>query len=104
MVQCKRWRARKVGVEIVRELYGVMSARGAVGGYVVSVGVFSDEAKRFAQGRNIELWHGKMLKAKIRREPQRPVATASGTGPGRTAERCPDTRHAIVPDLRQPDG
>ena len=26
LVQCKRWRARKVGVDIVRELYGVMSA------------------------------------------------------------------------------
>ncbi len=36
LVQCKRWRARKVGVEIVRELYGVMTALGAVGGYVVS--------------------------------------------------------------------
>lgn len=65
LVQCKRWRARKVGVEIVRELYGVMSARGAVGGYVVSAGVFSQEAEHFATGRNIELWDGAKLKAII---------------------------------------
>jgi restriction system protein len=74
LVQCKRWRARKVGVEIVRELYGVMSARGAVGGYVVSSGTFSQEASDFARGRNIELWDGKKLKAAIRqaRIPFRP--------------------------------
>ena len=65
LVQCKRWRAQKVGVEIVRELYGVMAARGAVGGYVVTSGEFSPEAQRFAEGRNIELWNGDMLKAVI---------------------------------------
>jgi restriction system protein len=68
LVQCKRWRARKVGVEIVRELYGVMSARGAVGGYVVSSGTFSQDARNFAKGRNIELWDGSKLKAIIRQE------------------------------------
>lgn len=61
LVQCKRWRAFKVGVEIVRELYGVMAARGAAGGFVVTSGVFTDEAKKFANGRNIELWDGVKL-------------------------------------------
>ena len=32
LVQCKQWRNRQVGVEIVRQLYGVMAAEGAVGG------------------------------------------------------------------------
>ncbi len=73
LVQCKRWRARQVGVEIVRELYGVMSARGAVGGYVVSSGTFSSEAKRFAQGRNIDLWDGVKLKTLIRGVQGRPT-------------------------------
>lgn len=68
LVQCKRWRARKVGVEIVRELYGVMSAHRAVGGYVVSSSTFSQEARNFAKGRNIELWDGTKLKAVIRQE------------------------------------
>ena len=31
LVQCKQWRAIKVGVTVVRELYGVMAARGATG-------------------------------------------------------------------------
>lgn len=32
LVQCKQWRALKVGVSVVRELYGVMSAEGVAGG------------------------------------------------------------------------
>ena len=54
-VQCKQWKAYKVGVQIVRELYGVMAAKGAFGGYVVTSGVYTDDAKSFAEGRNIEL-------------------------------------------------
>ncbi len=38
LVQCKQWKAFKVSVNIVRELYGVMAAKGAAGGYVVTSG------------------------------------------------------------------
>jgi restriction system protein len=55
LIQCKQWRATQVGVGVVRELYGVMAARGATGGYVVSVGAFTDAARDFASGRNIQL-------------------------------------------------
>lgn len=82
LVQCKRWRARKVGVEVVRELYGVMSARGAVGGYVVSSGTFSQEAQNFAAGRNIDLWDGRKLKTVIRKERIPPRSALSPTSPG----------------------
>lgn len=66
LVQCKQWRALKVGVNTVRELYGVMAARGATGGFVVTSGVFTEEARAFAKGRNIELMDGKALHALIR--------------------------------------
>ena len=65
LVQCKQWRAYKVSVQTVRELYGVMAARGAAGGYVVTSGHFTDDAKEFASGRNIELIEGKTLHAMI---------------------------------------
>lgn len=55
LVQCKQWKVAKVGVATVRELYGVMAAEGAVGGFVVASGEFTEEAKRFAEGRSIEL-------------------------------------------------
>lgn len=61
LVQCKQWKAYKVGVKVVRELFGVMAAEGAVGGYVVTSGVYTKEAKTFADGRNIELIDGSKL-------------------------------------------
>jgi restriction system protein len=66
LVQCKQWRARQVGVAPVRELYGVMAAERAAGGYVVTSGVFTDEAKRFAEGREIELINGEQLVGMIK--------------------------------------
>jgi restriction system protein len=66
LVQCKQWKAYKVGVDVVRELYGVMAAQGATGGFVVTSGVFTDDAKAFATGRNVELINGTALHALIR--------------------------------------
>lgn len=65
LVQCKQWRAPRVGVNIVRELHGVMAAQGAVGGFVVTSGVFTDEAAAFARDRDIELMDGQALRALI---------------------------------------
>ena len=42
LVQCKQWRAIKVGVNTVRELNGVMTAQGANGGFVLTSGQFTD--------------------------------------------------------------
>lgn len=61
LVQCKHWRAFKVGVPIIREFFGVMAAEGAAGGFVVSSGGFTNEAAAFAAGRNIQLIDGDRL-------------------------------------------
>lgn len=61
LVQCKQWKAFKVGVQVVRELYGVMAAQGAAGGFVVTSGKFTEEAKSFASGRNVQLVDGPKL-------------------------------------------
>jgi len=86
LVQCKQWKAYKVGVQPVRELYGVMSSRGAAGGYVVTSGMFSDEAQAFAKGLNVELIDGRKLRQIIdtARKPaaaavQQPVAVQAAT-------------------------
>jgi restriction system protein len=65
LVQCKQWRAYKVSVNVVRELFGVMVAEGATGGFVVTSGVFTAAAQSFAQGRNIELLDGPALTTMI---------------------------------------
>jgi restriction system protein len=61
LVQCKQWRAQKVGVATLRELYGVMAAKAAACGIVVSAGDFTSDAREFARGRNIELLTGRAL-------------------------------------------
>ncbi len=66
LVQCKQWRAFKVGVDVVRELYGVMAARGATGGFVVTSGRFTPDAVSFANGRNLTLVDGPKLHGLLR--------------------------------------
>ncbi|WP_150303326.1 restriction endonuclease [Pseudomonas saliphila] len=62
LVQCKHWRSQKVGVPVVREFFGAMAVEGAAGGFVVTSGQFTDAAKAFASGRNIQLIDGARLK------------------------------------------
>jgi restriction system protein len=66
LVQCKQWKAFKVGVDTVRQLYGVMAAQGATGGFVVTSGRFTAEAISFGAGRNIQLIDGDKLFAMIK--------------------------------------
>ncbi len=96
-VQCKQWKARQVGVAPVRELYGVMAAKGAAGGYVVTSGVFTDEAKRFAEGREIELMAGEQLAGLIRE--QGAVAAPITTEPAVQAPLCPKCAERMVMQL-----
>lgn len=108
LVQCKQWKAYKVGVEVVRELYGVMAARGATGGFVVTSGTFSDDAQEFAQGRNVRLVDGKKLFGLIRQAkeslgsmPSRPRSAPTSEGqrsqpPTASMPSCPKCGSAMV--------
>lgn len=98
LVQCKQWKARQIGVEIVRELYGVIAAKGAAGGYVVTSGVFTDEAKRFADGREIELIGGDQLVELIgaQHEPKLAVQRKAESGE-QSSSTAPAASKASVP-------
>ena len=96
LVQCKQWKAYKVGVDVVRELYGVMAAKGATGGFVVTSGRFTDEAKAFADGRNVQLVDGTKLFAMIKQVRQSQATKASASTepvvakePVNTEPNCP---------------
>ena len=65
LVQCKHWRALRVGVQPVRELYGVMAAHGAAGGFVVTSGEYTEDAQRFADGLALTLINGSTLRRGI---------------------------------------
>ena len=61
LVQCKQWRSFKVGVDVVRELFGVMTAKHATSGIVITSGMFTQEAKNFAANKPIDLVDGSQL-------------------------------------------
>ena len=60
-VQCKQWKSSKVGVRPVRELFGVITARDAAGGFFVTSGDYTEEAKAFARETSIDLIDGPAL-------------------------------------------
>ncbi len=66
LVQCQHWRAFKLDVPAVRELHIEIANQGAAGGFVVTSGMFTPEATRFAEGRGISLIDGLRLYELIR--------------------------------------
>ena len=104
-VQCKQWKAFKVGVDVVRQLYGVMAANGAAGGFVVTSGRFTEPAAEFARGRNLQLIDGpamlKMIKQAraTRREGNHTVAAETqnpSLDESVTAPTCPVCANTMV--------
>lgn len=61
LVQCKHWTKPEIGVSLVRELNGAVSAVGAHGGFVITAGEFAPEARDFARHTVIELIDGHSL-------------------------------------------
>ena len=97
LVQCKQWKAYKVGVDVVRELYGVMAAEGATGGFVVTSGRFTEDAKAFADGRNVQLVDGLKLFAMIRQAKQSLTASAQKSSSKPQAAQITGASEPICP-------
>jgi restriction system protein len=85
IVQCKQWKTFKVGVKIVREMYGIMTAERADRVIIVASGTYTQEACDFARGKPIDLIEGKALVQLIKTvkgEPESaPVAIPSAASP-----------------------
>jgi restriction system protein len=54
-VQAKHWRHKPVGVSVVRELHGVVTAGGVDCGILVASGGFTPDAKAFAKKAGVRL-------------------------------------------------
>ncbi len=61
IVQCKQWRTYRVGVAVVREHFGVITAERAAGGLIITSGRFTQDAIDFAAGKPITLVDGAQL-------------------------------------------
>jgi len=60
LVQCKRW-INTVGEPVVRDMFGTVLASHANKGIIITNSFFSEKAKLFAEGKNIELIDGNSL-------------------------------------------
>src|ERR1700674_607861 len=97
LVQCKHWHKRQVGVTVVRELNGVVSAQGAHGGFVVTGGEFSREAREFADACGIRLIDGPKLEDCIAGIPSRNSAADSGAAVAAALKPvCPQCGTAMI--------
>ena len=61
LVQCKQWRNQKIGIAVVREMYGLMVHHRASAVKIVCTGVFTSECEAFATGKPLELVDGHAL-------------------------------------------
>lgn len=66
LVQCKQWKRQKVPVNVVREMYGLLAHHGADEVRIATLGGFTPDAARFAQGKPITLIEGETLLVMIR--------------------------------------
>jgi restriction system protein len=61
-VQAKHWRSRNVGVTVIREQFGIMKAELADDCFIVTSGDFTQEARKWAAGKPINLIDGEALR------------------------------------------
>lgn len=91
LVQCSRWKESAVDAHAVRELYAAIVAERAVGGFIVTSGRFTDEARKFALGRAIRLVPADSLRRLIKK------VTASSSGELSISPVFARRRHDIAP-------
>ena len=103
LVQCKQWRASKVGVKVVREMLGLVTAHGAHGAIIVTSGLFTQEAHVFASGVSVDLIEGQTLVDMVRAVQRQPAAsgvtTVSPSVPTlvpKSERRCPRCNGELV--------
>lgn len=100
LVQCKQWRRQLVQVNVVRELFGVMAAEGANGGFVVISGRFTEDAKAFARGKNLQLIEGAELNDMIRQSraaASQPTTSKAPYQPSVASTPLPQSHRATQP-------
>ncbi len=92
LVQCKHWKAYQVGVRQVRELFGVMVSEQAAGAILITTHKFTQEARRFAEGKPIQLVDGRAFIAlahQVQREQPMSLLHSVATEIETTSPDCP---------------
>lgn len=92
LVQCKHWQTRQVGVAIIREQFGILSASKASQVFIVTSGSFTEDSIAFAAGKPMQLIDGPKLLELVRdvqQSGQQLPATTPAVSPASQAVVCP---------------
>ena len=107
LIQCKQWRRTDVPVDVLREMYGLLTHHKTDAVKIAALGGFTRDAARFATGKPIELIDGMALLGMVRNVraggsttsgvPARAEpALQSGESRVRAAPACPRCGAAMV--------
>ena len=99
LFDCKRWKTQQVGVDKVRELFGVVTAERAHRGILVTSGSFTREALSFQVGKPLILVDGPALAQLVRYVQQpgsQPDAEASSPALPAAEPLCPRCNSPMV--------
>ncbi|MGL4233833.1 MAG: restriction endonuclease [Casimicrobium sp.] len=66
IAHCKAWKQQSVDIAVIRELYSMVIVSKANGGIAVTTGSFTQEARTFAAGRQLQLIDGQTLREMLR--------------------------------------
>jgi restriction system protein len=97
LVQCKHWKTWRVGLPVVREFLGAMTAKQASKGWVITSGRFTAEAIAFAGQHGIELVDGDAMSSFVGSSTnprEAPVPPADTTA--REVPSCPQCGSAML--------
>jgi len=88
LVQCKHWKAWRVGPQPIRELWGLVDHEKAAGAIFVTSKEYTAEARAFAAGKRLELVDGERLASMV-------AAIKSGIG-GSAVERPSEATSPVI--------
>ena len=96
LVQAKHWQAAKVGVKVVREMLGLVTAHRAHGAIIIASGLFTQQAKAFATDKPIDLIEGDQLLQLVQSVQKQPAAQAA-------EPTVPSALQAVVASVTEQD-
>jgi len=72
LLQCRYWQNRKLGIREVKNLLSLMHTKQASGAFLLTTGIFTNEARHFAAGRPVNLVDGIELVELLSKAPNTP--------------------------------
>jgi restriction system protein len=107
LVQCRQWWTKLVDGRMVRDMHGLMNQHYADAVKIVAIGNYTDDARRFTQGKPIELIYGNTLLDLVRSSrkaaPKSKMMKSTDVAM-RFEPLCPSCGHSMVDRVNKRSG